>query len=152
MDVKALYPSVPREEARIAVSEALDKRTDQTIPTNEVLKMMDMVLEHNNFSFNGKHFIQKEGTAIGSKLGMNYASTYLGHWEKQLMDKSEKTPLAYFRYVDDIWGLWTGNEKDLKEFHNKANSVHNNIIVDLRFSRENIEFLDVLLLSKKLKL
>jgi uncharacterized protein YggL (DUF469 family) len=50
-------------------------------PTDEVLRMMDMVLENNNFSFNGKHYVQTEGTAIGSHLGMNYASVYLGLWE-----------------------------------------------------------------------
>jgi hypothetical protein len=27
--------------------------------------MMDMVLENNNFSFNGKHYVQTDGTAIG---------------------------------------------------------------------------------------
>lgn len=46
-----------------------------------VLKIMDTVLENNNFSFNGKNFIQVEGTAIGSKLGSNYACTYMGEWE-----------------------------------------------------------------------
>jgi hypothetical protein len=47
--------------------------------------MMDMVLENNNFSFNGKHYVQTEGTAIGSHLGMNYASVYLGLWEKNIV-------------------------------------------------------------------
>jgi hypothetical protein len=28
---------------------------------------MDMVLENNNFSFNGKHYVQTEGTAIEFK-------------------------------------------------------------------------------------
>lgn len=46
-----------------------------------VLKIMDTVLENNNFSFNDKNFIQVEGTAIGSKLGSNYACTYMGEWE-----------------------------------------------------------------------
>ncbi|CAC5381980.1 unnamed protein product [Mytilus coruscus] len=40
--------------------------------------------------FNGKHFLQTEGTAIGSHLGMNYACTYLGQWEENLFqNKSE---------------------------------------------------------------
>ena len=41
-----------------------------------------------NFSFNGKHYLQVEGTAIGSRLGMNYASTYLGVWKQQLLEQS----------------------------------------------------------------
>jgi hypothetical protein len=40
-----------------------------------------------NFSFNGKHYVQTEGTAIGSHSGMNYASVYLGSWEKNIVWK-----------------------------------------------------------------
>lgn len=104
---------------------------------------LHVVLENNNFSFNNKHFVQIEGTAIGSRLGMNYASTYLGKWETELLETCEIRPLSYFRYVDDIWGLWTGTEQQLQEFHEKANSIHSNIKVDLRYGTENIEFLDV---------
>jgi hypothetical protein len=49
MDVKALYPSVPRKEAREAAEKALEKRSNKDIPTDEVLRMMDMVLENNTF-------------------------------------------------------------------------------------------------------
>ena len=63
--------------------------------------MLDLVLENNNFSFNDNHYIQREGTAIGSHLGMNYACTFLGDWEKELLQKSEHLPAQYWRYVDD---------------------------------------------------
>jgi hypothetical protein len=45
-------------------------------------------------------------TAIGSHLGMNYACTYLGEWEQELFEKSDRLPTHYWRYVDDVWGLW----------------------------------------------
>jgi hypothetical protein len=85
MDVKAIYPSVPRKEAREATEKALEKRSNKDIPTDEVVRMMDMVLENNNFSFNGKHYVQIKGKAIGSHLGMNYASVLLGSWEKHCL-------------------------------------------------------------------
>jgi hypothetical protein len=47
MDVKALYPSVSRKVAREATEKALEKRSNTDIPTDEVLRMMDMVLEDN---------------------------------------------------------------------------------------------------------
>lgn len=140
MDVKMLYPSVPRPEARDAVKEALDRMN--TGDTDAVLKMMDFVLENNNFSFNGKHYVQTEGTAIGSHLGSNYASTYMGKWESELFQQSELKPLSYFRYADDIWGLWCHGLCELKAFHKRANSIHSNIQVELRYSTDRIEFLD----------
>ncbi|KAH3836664.1 hypothetical protein DPMN_110035 [Dreissena polymorpha] len=45
---------------------------------------------------------------------MNYASTYMGAWETELFSKSNKHPIAYFRFVDDVWGLWTHGLEALK--------------------------------------
>ncbi|KAH3790367.1 hypothetical protein DPMN_168566 [Dreissena polymorpha] len=57
-----------RDEARAAAIEALNRRADPEIPTEDVIVKMDTVLENNTFSFNDEHFIQTEGTAIGSRL------------------------------------------------------------------------------------
>ena len=100
--------------------------------------MIDMVLENNNFSFNGKHYVQTEGTAIGSHLGMNYASVYLGLWEKTLFENSKTKPMTYFRFVDDVWGLWSDGLDSLKDFHRVANSIHPRIQVDLRYATEKL--------------
>ena len=143
MDVRALYPSVPRKEAREAAKIALENRKDKMVKTEDILALLDSVLENNNFAFNGKNYIQTEGTAIGSKLGRNYACTYMGEWEKKLLETCEKKPSLYLRYIDDIFGIWDGTEEELKLFHKAANSVHSNIEVDLRFSEAKIDFLDV---------
>ncbi|MCG7879722.1 MAG: GIY-YIG nuclease family protein [Candidatus Thiodiazotropha endolucinida] len=142
-DVKALYPSVPRMEAKEACKEALGARTDQTIPTDDVLQLMDIVLENNTFSFNGKNYLQKEGTAIGSRLGKNYACTYMGAWETELLRRSKLKPSSYFRFVDDVWGIWIHGREALGTFHCCANSIHPRIKVEMRTSDESIEFLDV---------
>ena len=144
LDVKALYPSVPRHEARAAVKEALSHRVNPQIPTEDVLHMMDTVLENNTFTFDGNHYIQTEGTAIGSHLGMNYASTYMGAWESELLKRAPKQPLAYFRYVDDVWGLWTHGLRALEEFHTLGNQIHPRIQLELRHASDKIEFLDVI--------
>ena len=86
-DVKALYPSVPRKEARTACQTALQGRTNKSLTTECVLDMLDLVLENNNFSFNDNHYY----------FGMNYACTctFLGDWEKELLQKSEYLPAQY---------------------------------------------------------
>jgi hypothetical protein len=48
------------------------------------------------------------------------------------------------RFVDDVWGLWSDGLDSLKDFHRVANSIHPRIQVDLRYSTEKFEFLDVL--------
>jgi len=69
------------------------------------------------------HYIQTEGTAIGSQLGMNYASTYMGSWEKELFRRSPRHPLAYFRFVDDVCGLCTHGAEALEQFFNVGNQI-----------------------------
>jgi hypothetical protein len=81
LDVKALYPSVPRNETRNACRIDLDKRTNPKLPTEDALKLIDTVPENNIFAFNDKTYVQTEGTAIGSRLGMSYACTHMGEWK-----------------------------------------------------------------------
>ena len=140
LDVKALYPSVPRIEAKAACKTALENRTTKTISTDSVLEMMDLVLENNNFIFDNKHFLKTEDTAIGSHLGMNYACIYFGNWEQELCSKSKYLPSHYWRYVDDIWGLWHHGLEKLQQFHKLPNSLHPRIKTELRCSERVISF------------
>ena len=142
MDVKALYPSVPREEAREAVRFALNNTPGKVADTTTILQMMDFVLNHNTFQFGAQNYTQIQGTVIGSKLGCNYACTYMGAWESKLLQFSAR-PLFFVRYIDDVFGIWTHGESTLREFHETANNIHPRIQVDLRLSTTEIEFLDV---------
>ena len=128
MDVGKLYPSVPKREGLDACRKALDSREDPRIPTSEVMKIIQLVLENNNFSLGqADHYVQTNGTAIGSKLGRNYACTYLGSWEQELFSRCELKPFVYLRFIDDIFGCWLFGEEKLKEFHMSANSIHDKI-------------------------
>ena len=51
----------------------LDKREVMDPPTHTLLRMTELVLTLNSFVFNGEHYKQIGGVAMGSKLGPNYA-------------------------------------------------------------------------------
>lgn len=107
MDVKSLNPSVPRHEALEPCKEALDNRKEKAIiPTGEILNMTKAGLE-NSFTLYNKSSKQNDGTVIGSKVGMHFASTYVGKWEEVLLSKLDKKPFEYIRYVDDLWNMDT---------------------------------------------
>ena len=43
------------------------------------------------------------------------------------MEKAERKPTFYARYIDDIVGVWEYDEKELIEFKDTANSIHPSI-------------------------
>jgi hypothetical protein len=49
--------------------------------------------------------------------------TFLGDWKKELLQKSEYLPAQYWRYVDDIWGIWEHGLDKRHQFPNLANSA-----------------------------
>ena len=63
-----------------------------------------------------------------------YACTYMGQWEQQLLDGERFKPVAYLRYLDDIFGIWLHGEEERRAFHDRANTINSQIQVDLRIS------------------
>ena len=47
-----------------------------------VVTMFTMVLKKNNFTFNGDHYLQINGTAMGTKMAPSYANIFMGKLEK----------------------------------------------------------------------
>ena len=38
-----------------------------------------------NFAFNGEHYIQTRGVAMGTRMGPSYACLFVGHIEDQML-------------------------------------------------------------------
>ena len=146
-DVKKLYPSVPKEEGIQACREGPETRTDPLVPTENVVDMIQTVLENNVFGFYNTSYVQTEGIAIGSRLGKNFACSYMRKWDEEL-ENFVKQPLFYKRFIDDGFGLWTEVESSLLAFAEHANSINKNIEIELRHSSSQIEFLDTLVRLK----
>ena len=94
----------------------------------------------NNLTFNGKHYVQILGTAIGTKMAPSYASIFMGKLESNLMERAPAKPIFWTRFIDDIFFVWTEGEERLGEF---MNSFHNTIKFTFDWSSEQVNFLDV---------
>ena len=81
-DVEKLYPSVPREEGLAACQKALEMRSKPLIPTDFVMDMINTVLDNNNCNFGDRNYLQTDGVAIGSRLGKNFACSYMRTWDE----------------------------------------------------------------------
>ena len=63
--------------------------------------------------------------------------------EENILSASEKKPMVWWRYIDDIFFIWEHGEESLENFLNKLNSFHPTIKFTAEYSKETINFLDV---------
>ena len=102
-DVLGLYPNIPHQAGLKALNEALERRDIKKIPTEDLVKMAEFVLNNNIFEFNSRAYQQKSGTVIGTKLSPSYSCIYMDEVEQNFLETQRKKPLIWLRYIDDIF-------------------------------------------------
>ena len=55
--------------------------------TTTLIRLAELVLTLNNVSFDGKHYQQISGVAMGTKIGPSYANLFAGHVEQQIFEQ-----------------------------------------------------------------
>ena len=68
MDVTSLYTNIPHDDGIAACRKIWEQRTDQELLTECLVEMLTLVLKNNNFTFDGNHYLQINGTAMGTKM------------------------------------------------------------------------------------
>eukprot|EP00105_Crassostrea_gigas_P004177 XP_011417314.1 PREDICTED: uncharacterized protein LOC105320883 [Crassostrea gigas] len=142
MDVTSLYTNIPHDEGIEACREVWDSRTIQQPSTESLLKLLEHVLKLNNFMFNGEHYIQISGTAMGTKMAPSYANIFMGRLERNLLLRAPFKPLSWLRFIDDIEMKWVENRDCLNDFITFANSFHNSIKFTVDISSSKNVFLN----------
>ncbi|CAH3184729.1 unnamed protein product [Porites lobata] len=81
MNIKSLYTVIPNNDGLLALRHFLNKRPVQEPPPHTLVRLAELFLTLNSFSFNGDYFQQTGGVAMGSRLGPNYGCLFVGHVE-----------------------------------------------------------------------
>ena len=66
----------------------------------------------------GRLYIQVDGVAMGSPLGVLFADSYMSHIEAKALDSMTEKPHIYSRYLDDIF-VDIGDERALETLKNE---------------------------------
>ena len=136
-----LYPSIPHNIGLIALKEALDKREQKKIPTEDLLQMAEC-FEKYFFEFNNQMKQQISGTAIGTKCAPTYACICMDKMETEFLEVQTDKPFWWVRYIDDIFFVWTYGPEKLQVFLEDLNKFHPNLKFTSDSSEENVAFLD----------
>ena len=98
-DVVGLYQSIPHE---VGLREALNKRDEKTIPTEELLKMTEFLLKNNYFEF-GSKIKQISRTVIGTRFAPPYICIFMSDLETKFLQSQHLEPSVWLQYIDDIF-------------------------------------------------
>ena len=107
LDVTALYSSIPHNDAIGACKKYLDRRTLSTTSSEDICQLIKFILENNVFSFNDEFFLQVCGTAMGTRMAPCHANIFMAELEDNFLSGYPYKPLAYYRYIDDIFIIWS---------------------------------------------
>ena len=88
--------------------------------------MARFVLQNIFFEFNGIVKQQISETAIGDKFALTYACIFVDKLETDFRNTQEYLPLVWYRYIDDVFFIWTHSEEKLKFFLADLNKYHPN--------------------------
>ena len=145
MDVTSLYANIPNEEGIQSVKQILSeqRRINQNPKNDSLVHLLRMVLEKNNFQFNGTNYLQIGGTAMGTRVAPSYANLFMCKIEKGLLENYPLKPKTWLRYIDDIFFIWEHGETELKNWATYLNESHDRIKFTMEYSKEKVNFLDV---------
>ena len=146
LDVSSLYTNIPNLEGLQATARFLGRyrKNDQNPePSNQsICHMLNMVLSMNDFAFNGKHYLQIAGTAMGTRVAPTYANIFMAYFEEIHVYTYPKRPMFWVRFIDDIFMIWEHGQSELDIFLKYLNRVHATIKFTSESSTQEVSFLD----------
>ncbi len=118
LDVISLYPSIPiLDGLRACAAQLMSHRPAGSLPRNSsLIRLLKLVLEKNNFEFNGQQYVQIAGTAMGTRVAPSFANLFMGHFEEKYVYTYRLQPWCWFRFIDDIKFLWPNGREELDRF------------------------------------
>ena len=114
--------------------------------------MAEIVLKNNWFEFDSSVFQQISVTAVGTKFVQPYACIFMDQHKTKFLETQILKPLVWFRYIDDIFFIWTHDEEKLKKFMEDFNSFCDDIKFTYEFDKDSISFLDLKVIASNGKL
>ena len=144
MDITSLYTVIPNDEGLLALKHFFDLRTVKEPSSETLLRLAELVLTLNCFSFADSYFKQINGVAMGTKMGPSYANLFVGYVEHKFFNQyNGPKPELYRRYIDDCIGATSSSREDLNQFITAVNSFHPALKYTWEISDTSLAFLDI---------
>ena len=153
LDITALYTSIPKKKGLVVLRERLEREGMEARKVNWVVEAMSLILMSNTFSFSGRLHTQASGMSIGSVPAGAYAGVYVEKVEETALEDWRRRPgkensiKTWYRFIDDVFLLFTGTKEEFEEFVRALNEAD----LDIKFTWEadwgnkSVNFLDIVI-------
>jgi len=109
-----------------------------------LLRLAELVLTLNCFSFGDNFFKQTNGVAIGTKMGPSYANLFVGFVKHQFFSQyNGPKPQLYGRYIANCIGATSSTREELTQFITAVNSFPPALKYTWEISDDFLSFLDI---------
>ena len=130
-DVKSLFTSIPLQLTLQCTETAILQSSDPLpLPTEDIMDLLNLCLTSTYFQYNGKHYKQLHGTAMGSPVSVVVAEIVMQNIEESALSTCWQTIPLWLRFVDDTFTAVRQDEIDA--FHHHLNGQN----TDIQFTRE----------------
>lgn len=136
-DVTALYPSIHTNKGINACTKYYSDNYQllcryahnehQLPPMRPSLfkEILTLVLKNNIFHFqNESWYRQIKGTAMGASISVFFANVFMYSRTSYIIHSMRPQLKLFVRYIDDIVGVWEGNENEIFEQATDKNITH----------------------------
>ena len=139
LDVTGLYTNIAHEEGLECVEEQLNQRNNQAVPTDFLVKLMEVILYNNVFEFHETFWKQNIGAAMGSKPIPPYANIFMAKIDKLIRISDVNKALQLLkRFLDDFFLIYKGTTKSIHALLVKINNINPSIKLTMSHtSRKN---------------
>ena len=142
-DVVGIYPNMPHNLGLQSLRKRLNETGICKVLTEEIISMAEFVLKNSYFKSNEKVWKQISGTAIETKFAPPYACIFMDEMEISFLKTQQLQPFMWFRYIDNIFFIWTHGEEQLNLLLKDLNELHPNLRFTYKPSQNSVTFLDI---------
>ncbi|CAF3954184.1 unnamed protein product, partial [Rotaria magnacalcarata] len=146
-NVCSLFTNTPLNKAiEIGISNIRKHNKNLKFKDTELKELFNYCTKYTNFTFNNEHYDQINGVAMGSPLAPIIARLFMSNLEENIEKYKGKKPEVYYRYVDDIFMIINGTQKDILKFRKFMNKLETSIKFTVEVQHDNnLPFLDVMI-------
>ena len=129
LKVSSLYTNIPRNEGVDACRYFLKARQDRSLLAENICDLIRMILTMTNFSFDNEHYLQNNGTAMGTRMALRkLIDSWVNLDNRPLTTLYSSQPFGGgSSMISSDLDTWRGGYKNLHrlpEFYSSLHQIH----------------------------